>query len=199
MSCCDDELVRGLGSDMVDCWGHLGAELMISWSCAELSLILLRCGWREWPQEPSGCVERSSKWIGRVITLCSKLSCPIAIIDGEESAWVMSMYMHCVMHQLRCWGPQIEHFPLDGLRPLMKLQATMMNVEGETASYSDDALGSGSVDGTASSSGVHSMQVKAVLLSSWDGQHMHYSQRVWDKNLPHCIVWATHPTLNLSR
>ena len=51
----------------------------------------------------------------------------------------------------------------------MKLQATMMNVEGETASYSDDALGSGSVDGTMSSSGIHSMQVKAVLLSSWDG------------------------------
>ena len=60
----------------------------------------------------------------------------------------------------------------------MKLQATMMNVEGETASYSDDTLGSGSVDGTMSSGGIHSMQVKAVLLSSWDGQHMHYSQRV---------------------
>ena len=80
----------------------------------------------------------------------------------------------------------------------MKLQATMMNVEGETASYSDDTLGSGSVDGTMSSSGIHSMQVKAVLLSSWDGQHMHYSQRVQDKNLPHCIIWAAHPTLNLS-
>ena len=36
----------------------------------------------------------------------------------------------------------------------MKLQATMMNVEGETASYSDDALGSGSMDGTTSSSGI---------------------------------------------
>ena len=77
-------------------------------------------------------------------------------------------------------------------------EATMTNVEGETASYSDDALGSGSVDGTTSSGGIHSTQVKAALLSSWDGQHMHYSQRVRDKNLPHCIVWAAHPTLNLS-
>ena len=37
-------------------------------------------------------------------------------------------------------------------------EATAMNVEGKTASYSDDALGSSSVDRTTSGGGVHSTQ-----------------------------------------
>ena len=37
-------------------------------------------------------------------------------------------------------------------------EATATNVEGKTASYSDDALGSSSVDGTTSGGGVHSTQ-----------------------------------------